>query len=966
MKNLLLISFILINLSLSAQCFWAKSIASSNITVSSIKASNGYVYTTGSFQYTVDFDPGPNTFNLTSQYAGSEDIFICKYDSLGNFVWAKRIGGNYSDGGLSITLDNQQNIVVTGVFTSTNPVDFDPGPGTFNLVALTGFSGRAGFVLKLDNNGDFINAVQIYTNGQAINGAVGWVNCTSVQIDVTGNIIVGGEFSNSIYNTNVQLIDFNPGTASALLDSDNGGFFVLKLTSDLNYVWAKNFCAGNLSFGIQPIADMIDGKPEIATDSDGKIYFTSDFSSTSDFDPSAIGVANLTPTGGSFVLKLSQSGNYNWVKQLEGTGGNSGAGIRDIKVDNNNDVILTGSFGGGVDFDPGTNSLTYTAIGTDGFVWKLNTFGALVFAKIFVSSDNFQRAQPFGLDLDNNSNIYLTGSYNQPGGSVDFDPGLGNFVFPNDMYQGSFLVKLNNNGDFTWAKNFSGASSATAIGRDISYSNNGVYSCGTFTSQIDFDPSTGVFNLTNPLQNTFRYYYLHKLDDSPSPIITAAASIVCQGQSTLLSTNIVAGSSYQWQKNGVNISGATTANYSATSAGSYAVIVTNSGGCSTASNAVALTLLNNTTPTFTQLSSCVGGQIILPTVSIENISGSWSPAVNNAVTTTYTFTPNAGQCASSQTMTVPVNSIVEPTFTQLSAICTGGTIDLPTISNENIAGYWSPNADNQATTTYYFIPNPGQCASYSTTMTVTVNTPITPTFPQISAICAGGTIALPAVSNQNIAGSWSPNVNNQSTTTYSFTPNAGQCANSQTMTVTVNSYPTINTQPTSTQVNIGNQAIFTTSATGGTYQWQVNSGSGFQNITNGGQYSGATTNTLTVSNTSMTNSTNQYRCVVTSNTCSTTSNAATLTVINNVGIDEANQLNNFEIYPNPTSNFVTVKFNNNLLGSNYQIIDNTGRIVLSGLLLNENQIIELNTLSAGIYSFSVLGELSKTMKLVKN
>jgi hypothetical protein len=251
-------------------------------------------------------------------------------------------------------------------------------------------------------------------------------------------------------------------------------------------------------------------------------------------------------------------------------------------------------------------------------------------------------------------------------------------------------------------------------------------------------------------------------------------------------------------------------------------------------------------------------------------------------------------------------------------------------------------------------------------MTVTVNTPITPTFPQISAICAGGTIALPAVSNQNIAGSWSPNVNNQSTTTYSFTPNAGQCANSQTMTVTVNSYPTINTQPTSTQVNIGNQAIFTTSANGGTYQWQVNSGSGFQNITNGGQYSGATTNTLTVSNTSMTNSANQYRCVVTSNTCSTTSNAATLTVINNVGIDEANQLNNFEIYPNPTSNFVTVKFNNNLLGSNYQIIDNSGRIVLSGLLLNENQIIDLNTFSSGIYSFRLIDQLSKTIKLIKN
>ena len=963
MKKLLLISFILINLTLSAQCFWAKSIASSNITVSSIKASNGYVYTTGSFFNTFDFDPGPSVFNLTT-LSSSEDIFISKFDSLGNFIWAKKIGGSYSDGGLSITLDSQQNIVLTGFFTG--PVDFDPGAGTYNLDGFAA-TNRSGFVLKLDNSGNFINAAKVGANVYNSN-VVGWVNCTSVQIDVNDNIIVGGEFSNLVGATSPVLNDFNPGTSSVFLDSDNGGFFVLKLTSALNYVWAKNFCASAYSNGIQPLSDIIStGKAEIATGSNGSIYFTSLFSSTADFDPSTSvsAVANLTAAGPTdvFVLKLSQSGNFNWVKQLEGFD----AQVKDIKVDNNNDVVLTGSFRETVDFDPSNNNLMFTALGTDGFVWKLSsTSGALVFAKIFVSSDVFQRAQPFGLDLDNNSNIYLTGSYSQNGGgSVDFDPGIGSFVFSN-MSAGSFLVKLNNNGDFTWAKNLSG--SGTAYGRDISYSNNGVYSCGTFTSQIDFDPSSSVFNLTNPLQNiqTLRYYYLHKLDDSPAPIITAAASIVCQGQSTLLSTNIVAGSTYQWQKNGVNISGETTANYSANSAGSYTVTATNSEGCSNTSAAIILTLLNNVTPTFTQLSACVGGQIALPTISIENISGSWSPAVNNTVTTTYTFTPNAGQCASSQIMTVPVNPIIAPTFTQISAICAGEPIDLPTISIENIAGFWSPSADNQVTTTYYFIPNSGQCASYSTTMTVDVNTPITPTFPQISAICAGGTIALPAVSNQNITGSWSPNVNNQSTTTYNFTPNSGQCSNSQTMTVTVNSYPTINTQPTSAQVNIGNQAIFTTSANGGTYQWQVDNGSGFQNITNGGQFSGATTNTLTISNTSMNNNTNQYQCVVTSNNCSSTSNAVTLTVINNVGLSEVDQLNNLEIYPNPTSNFVTVRFNIKLLGSKYQIVDNTGRAVLSGVLLDENQIVELNILSAGIYSFRVIGELSKTMKLVKN
>jgi hypothetical protein len=188
----------------------------------------------------------------------------------------------------------------------------------------------------------------------------------------------------------------------------------------------------------------------------------------------------------------------------------------------------------------------------------------------------------------------------------------------------------------------------------------------------------------------------------------------------------------------------------------------------------------------------------------------------------------------------------------------------------------------------------------------------------------------------------------------------------QNLTVTTNPLPVINTQPANAQVNIGNQAIFTISSNGGTYQWQVNAGSGFQDITNGGQYTGATTNTLTISNSTITNDNNQFRCIVTSNNCSTTSNSATLTVINNVGLSEVDSLNNIEIYPNPTSNFVTVRFNNNLLGSKYQIIDNTGRIVLTGVLLNENQIVDMTELSRGIYNLQVMGASSKTLNFVKN
>jgi hypothetical protein len=47
----------------------------------------------------------------------------------------------------------------------------------------------------------------------------------------------------------------------------------------------------------------------------------------------------------------------------------------------------------------------------------------------------------------------------------------------------------------------------------------------------------------------------------------------------------------------------------------------------------------------------------LPTTSNNGITGTWSPALNNTTTTTYTFTPDAGQCAVIETLTINVNPI---------------------------------------------------------------------------------------------------------------------------------------------------------------------------------------------------------------------------------------------------------------------------------------------------------------------
>ena len=92
----------------------------------------GDIYTTGSFNRTVDFDPGPGTFNLTTIDVNG-DMFVSKIDNNGNFIWAKQMGGGAGSyaGGNAIALDYYGNIYTTGGFDGT--IDFDPGTPVYPL-----------------------------------------------------------------------------------------------------------------------------------------------------------------------------------------------------------------------------------------------------------------------------------------------------------------------------------------------------------------------------------------------------------------------------------------------------------------------------------------------------------------------------------------------------------------------------------------------------------------------------------------------------------------------------------------------------------------------------------------------------------------------------------------------------------------------------------------------------------------
>jgi hypothetical protein len=200
------------------------------------------------------------------------------------------------------------------------------------------------------------------------------------------------------------------------------------------------------------------------------------------------------------------------------------------------------------------------------------------------------------------------------------------------------------------------------------------------------------------------------------------------------------------------------------------------------------------TPTFTQINPvCKGGTITLPTTSNNSISGSWLPAINNKETTTYTFTPASGLCATTQTMTVQVNERVTPTFTYGTSliICAGDpTPNLQAISTNNIVGLWNPaNVSNTQSDVYTFTPAPSACAT-TATFSVTVNQPVIPQFTQLGPFDPGTTFTLPSTSNNNISGGWSPAINNIQTTTYTFMPTVGQCASPVQMTILINNFPT--------------------------------------------------------------------------------------------------------------------------------------------------------------------------------
>ena len=278
---------------------------------------------------------------------------------------------------------------------------------------------------------------------------------------------------------------------------------------------------------------------------------------------------------------------------------------------------------------------------------------------------------------------------------------------------------------------------------------------------------------------------------TPPPATTfAPIGPLCQNSTApALPTSSTNGVTGTWSPATINTATVGTATYTFTPA---------AGQCGTTVT-MDVVILNGVTPAFTQIGPLCQNSTapVLPTTSTNGVTGTWSPATINtatAGTTTYTFTPSAGQCGPETKMDIAITPQVTTAFTQLGPLCQNSTAPaLPASSNNGVPGTWSPATINTSTvgsTTYTFTPAAGECAT-TATMNVVITANSTPTFTQIGPLCQNSTPpVLPTTSTNNITGTWNPatiNTSAASSTTYTFTPAAGECGGPATMTIVTTS-----------------------------------------------------------------------------------------------------------------------------------------------------------------------------------
>lgn len=289
---------------------------------------DGNVFVTGLWDSDLNFTNSPGNVSLSSG-AFEASAFVAKYNASGVFQWAKKFTQSTTyPAGISYRI-NRVVPHTSGLYLLGNyagKVDLDPGPG-FDTTALQPLPYAC--VVKLDLSGNYLWAKRFIGDG---NGAQSYV--AAAKVDNNGNLA----FSLS-YTAGLD-VDFGPGTNILQSVNESSDILIGQFSSNGTLNWYKTI--GNPNYESISALDF---------DNMGNIYLTGAFNDTLDFDPGA-GVEEIVAEGNydSFILKLTNSGNFEWVRTW---GGSEYDGVHSMQVAPAGDIIICGLYTStDMEFDP--------------------------------------------------------------------------------------------------------------------------------------------------------------------------------------------------------------------------------------------------------------------------------------------------------------------------------------------------------------------------------------------------------------------------------------------------------------------------------------------------------------------------------------------------------------------------------------------------------------------------------------
>lgn len=367
---------------------WAKSMGGSkedNAMSIAVDAADN-LYVAGSFESsTINFD----STVLTN--VGECNLFLTKYDSSGNVLWAKSTGGSVCDEAKTVAVDAIGNIYLAGIFSS--PLL------KFGLFTLTNTGNINFFLTKYSPDGNVLWALS--------NGGTGSDEARSVAVDAIGDIYLAGTNRSPILILG----------SDTLMNAGESDIFLAKYNANGNVLWATS-AAGVFN----------DFDPFIAAESSGNVYLTGSFVS-----PTLIfGFDTLSNMGAVdiFISKYDANGNFIWAKS---TGGWESESPKSIAMDAAGNAYILGDFYG--------SKLTFGSI----TILNSQIFRREIFlVKYDINGDVLWANSAGGADMDYASSISIGISGNS---CV-----AGYFESPILIFGSTTLVNISNNFDTFLAK----------------------------------------------------------------------------------------------------------------------------------------------------------------------------------------------------------------------------------------------------------------------------------------------------------------------------------------------------------------------------------------------------------------------------------------------------------------------------------------------------------------------------------